>query len=176
MNPADEFSAALAFTLKWEGGFVDSPSDAGGPTNFGITQKIYDGYRHRNQLPLQSVRQISMNEVDDIYMNDYWLTGDCDEMQSPLPIAHFDTCVNFGPFQAARFLQQSLGVQDDGQIGPITLKALANSDPKSVAISICDLRITFRYERVAKDPTQKVFLEGWLNRDNALKNLVTSIK
>ncbi len=168
----DYFSEALAFTLKWEGGFADHPSDSGGPTNFGITQRVYDGYRSRHELPLQSVRQISRDEVIEIYKLDYWLVGNCEKMQSPLSIVHFDTCVNFGPFHAARFLQQSLEVTVDGLIGPSTLNALVSEEPGRIAAAICDLRIHFRHKRVAKDPTQKIFLKGWLNRDNALKNLV----
>lgn len=42
---ADGFEPALAFVLRWEGGFVDNPADPGGRTNKGITQKVYDAWR-----------------------------------------------------------------------------------------------------------------------------------
>ena len=34
---AENFAACLAFTLKYEGGYVDHPSDPGGATNHGVT-------------------------------------------------------------------------------------------------------------------------------------------
>ncbi len=169
----DRFLDTLDFTLKWEGGFSNDPLDPGGATNFGIVQTEYDAFRKRLGLSLQSVELIERKEVLSIYQSNYWLAGDCDKLLQPLDLGHFDTCVNFGPFHAAKFLQQALSVEPDGSIGPQTLAAAASADPKTVASTICDERIAFRYERVKQRPDQKKFLQGWLNRDNALKQFCT---
>ena len=171
----DRFLNALEFTLRWEGGFSTHPDDPGGATNFGVTQRVYDAFRKKNSLRLQSVKQIDRKEVLSIYQSDYWLVVDCEKIAPPMDFVHFDTCVNFGPFQAAKFLQQALSVLPDGYIGQITLLTLSKSDPRLVAGIVCDERIKFRHERVRQNASQEKFLQGWLNRDNALKKLATEL-
>ena len=45
------FDASLPFVLRWEGGFVDHPSDPGGRTNKGVTQAVYDEWRRGTGCP-----------------------------------------------------------------------------------------------------------------------------
>lgn len=170
----DRFIGALSFTVKWEGGYVNNPADPGGATNHGITQRVYDAYRKKNELPLQPVLEIASKEYMDIYHANYWLVGDCDQLPPLVDAAHFDTCVNLGPFHAAKLLQEALSVNIDGVLGPQTLSAANNADAKKTAAKICDERIAFRHERVAENPTQQVFLQGWLNRDYDLKKFCSS--
>ena len=42
-------------------------------------------------------------------------------------------------------------------------------------MNICKLRIAKRYDRIRERPDQKVFLKGWLNRDNDLMRKVKSM-
>lgn len=169
MTDSKEFLDALSFTLHWEGGYVNDPLDPGGATNFGVTQRVYDAFRKKAGLPPRAVKEIERQEVAEIYFNNYWLASPCDKMLNPLTVAHFDTSVNFGVSRAIKFLQQALGVSVDGAIGPETLAAVSQGEPQHIAILICDLRIQFRQQRVKKNPSQNKFLQGWLNRDNALK-------
>ena len=39
------YNDALAFVLRWEGGFVDDPRDRGGRTMKGVTQNVYNAWR-----------------------------------------------------------------------------------------------------------------------------------
>ena len=38
------YNDALAFVLRWEGGFVDDPHDHGGRTMKGVTQNVYNAW------------------------------------------------------------------------------------------------------------------------------------
>jgi lysozyme family protein len=163
-----DFQRALAFVLKAEGGYTNHPADRGGPTNKGILQREYDQYRRAEGLPLADVRDVLNTEVESIYLHDYWLAGRCDRMPWPVSLAHFDACVNTGVTQAARFLQRTVGTRVDGMVVPLTLAALTSvlvrESPGALAGRLAGQRIGFYRELAKRDPEQRVFLQGWLNR------------
>ncbi len=154
MTPIEQ---ALAFTLKWEGGYVNDPDDPGGATNYGVTQNVYNARRKACGLPTQSVRAITMPEVVNIYQNGYWKPAGCQTMPYPLALAIFDTSVNFGVGRADQFRRK------------LSNKAAACMDGgHDAAAEIVAMRKAYRYGRVALKPSQVKFLKGWLNRDNSL--------
>jgi lysozyme family protein len=162
------FEDALALVLKVEGGYVNNPNDHGGATNKGIIQREYDRYRTDKSLPLQSVRYISDDEVREIYHDDYWMAGKCEEMPYGISILHFDSCVNCGVKQSAKFLQRAAGCTADGIVGTQTLAAVhqyvkAYSEPLLINAYL-NQRSEFYYYLIDKDPSQRVFIKGWQNR------------
>ncbi|WP_019500957.1 peptidoglycan-binding protein [Pseudanabaena sp. PCC 6802] len=169
------FSKALEFTLPAEGGFVDNPLDPGGRTNKGIIQSVYDSYRRRKGLPLNDVLNISDAEVSEIYANMYWKPAQCDLMVLPLAVVHFDTAVNFGVAGAVMFLQEALGVAADGIFGPRTMALFQANNNVATANKIITGRIAYRHQRVVDAPSQGIFLNGWLNRDNSLREFIQSL-
>lgn len=168
------FDTALQLVLKYEGGYSNNPNDPGGPTNKGIIQKEYDKYRTEKSLPLRSVKEIEDTEVRDIYENKYWKIGHCDVMSSKLAIVHFDTVVNTGITQGAKFLQRCLKVKDDGVVGAGTLKALADSNQDSLIPGYLSQRRAFYQKIVQVNPKLQVFLKGWLRRVDDLEKVVAA--
>ncbi len=166
------FLKALQFTLPAEGGRVDNPVDPGGRTNKGIIQSVYNAYRRSKNLPQADVFNISDQEVSDIYFNNYWKPAQCNAMVLPLAVVQFDTAVNFGVGGAVQFLQEALGLPADGVFGPQTQAAFQTNNTKALANKVVDGRIAYRRQRVAERPSQGIFLQGWLNRDNALKRFI----
>lgn len=161
--------AALAFVLRWEGGFVDHPADPGGRTNKGVTQKVYDAWRRRQGLAPQDVRRITNEEVHAIYQADYWIPPRCDLLDEPLDVVQFDTAVNMGVGRAVRLLQSSAGCGVDGDFGPGTKRAVEGCDRGELLVRYCNAREAFYRRLAAKKPELGVFLKGWLNRLNALR-------
>jgi len=157
-DAGDRLSAALKFTMPWEGGLADHPSDLGGRTNKGVTQATYDAWRSGRSLPKQAVDKIQTEEVKEIYEQNYWKAGGCDEYKPPLDVACFDSVVNFGVGGGKSFFQ---GLP---------------SDPTEAAKQVVKERQQYRHQRVGENPTQKVFLQGWLNRDRSLEELVDESK
>lgn len=170
------YTKALPFVLAREGGKVDDPADRGGRTNQGITQKVYDAYRHDAGLAPRDVWTIEPEEVEAIYKVRYWDKVQGDTLCGFHPgigIATFDCAVNSGPSRAIKHLQTALGVAPDGGLGPKTLAALAAAgDYERVLTVMLATRDTFFRSIVAHDPTQARFLKGWLNRVNALRRTV----
>jgi len=168
-----KFETALRFTLKWEGGYVNHPADPGGATNRGITQSVYDAWRRQGGMTPRSVWFITESEVMDIYRLKYWSPSKAAIMVLPLAVVQFDTAVNFGVAGAIMFLQEVINAPPiDGIWGPITEGQFQKNNNKSTALKICDARISYRYQRVLHNSSQRVFLQGWLNRDNDLKAFV----
>jgi lysozyme family protein len=154
------FPTALGWVLIHEGGFVDHPRDPGGPTNQGVTQRVYDGWRRKSGLDTRSVRLIETREVEAIYERDYWDAARCDDLPPGLDYAVFDFAVNSGVSRAVRTLQRLVGVDDDGVIGSITLGAVARQDARRLIEALCADRMVF-LRRLAGWPT---FGRGWTKR------------
>lgn len=170
------FSDCLKFVLKWEGGYVNDDADSGGATNKGVTQGVYDEYRVSKGLNRMLVVSISDTEVEDIYRRKYWARIRGDSLPKRMDMVVFDAAVNMGVVQASKFLQRALGVPDDGMIGPHTTDAAIHDEmcglTSKVVEDMLEQRRDFYQNLVAKKPTQRKFLNGWLNRVNALEGEV----
>lgn len=169
----ENFEYAFHRVLIAEGGLSNDKDDHGFITNKGITQIAYDHYRFRHGLSQQSVTAITNDEIRSIYYDDYWLAGRCDALPKYIDIFHFDTCVNNGDFQAAKLLQRALGVQEDGNIGPLTLRWVNDMPPRTLLYNYARARMSFDIKLAEKDPTQIKFVAGWILRIFDLYNDVS---
>ena len=163
------FNDCLTFTLQQEGGYTDNPADHGGATDYGITQGTYDNYRRTAGMPLQPVNSITFSEVQTIYQSNFWNPAECSILEQPVDLCVFDTAVNCGPSRAIKMLQQAVGVTQDGLIGPATVSATNGMAGVAVATQFCDEREQYYRQLVAQQPSQGIFLNGWINRVNALR-------
>lgn len=165
------FNKCLAFTLNWEGGFVNNPADLGGATNHGITQATYNMFRSYHKLLYQSVELISMVEVQEIYQQMYWAPSYGYLFTTGLSLALFDTYVQFSPSSFQKFVIRAMG----SPTGSVYWN-LKTCNQEQTALNLCDIRLAYRDQRVKQDPTQAQFLEGWKRRDNSLKQTITNWK
>lgn len=165
------FDKALKFALRWEGGYSNHPADKGGETNRGITWRTYNTYRHSKGLSKRSVRLLEQHELEEIYRRHYWVAARCDLLPEKLAIAHFDWAVNAGVNRAIKTLQQTVGADVDGFFGTKTQNAifvaLKKHSEATLVNAYCDNRDSF-YRYLGKG-SQAAFLQGWLNRLNALR-------
>jgi uncharacterized protein (TIGR02594 family) len=160
------FDRALAHVLEMEGGATDDPYDPGGPTNFGITLATYAedkgvAITAANLAALKAeLNAIAPSTVRRIYERRYWRPARCPDMAAPLAFFHFDAAVNQGVTGAARMLQEAVGTRVDGEIGPITLAAVAARPLVQLLPDYAEVRR--RHYRAL--PHFWRFGRGWLNR------------
>lgn len=146
------FEDAVALVLRHEGGYANDPSDPGGETNFGISKRAY---------PNLDIRTLTVADATAIYRRDYWDAIQGDSLPYPLAVVTFDAAVNSGVGQAAKWLQEALGVVDDGVVGPKTVAAAQRrTDPVDRALACCQSRLLM----LTKLPTWPVFGGNWTHR------------
>ena len=165
--------------IEREGGYVNHPSDRGGPTCFGITEAVARAHGYRGAM-----RELPRNEAAAIYRRLYWSRPRFDEVakRSPRVAAElFDTGANMGPSVAATFLQRALTALNrngkdypdlvpDGRIGERTLAALdaffasrGKAGAETVLLRALEALQGERYLRLAeRRPANEAFLYGWL--------------
>lgn len=147
MEFSSRFNKLIKEILKREGGYCDNPSDRGGPTNHGITQKVYNTFRLRNSLKMQTVKKIVLEEVLQIYYKEYYSPLDLDVLQQEASAdILFDLAVNSGLSRAKSF-EREYGY-----------------DPQV----LLNRRCSFYLNLCARKPTQEKFLNGWLDRLNII--------
>lgn len=158
--------------LRREGGFVHHPADRGGPTNHGITQRTLSAYLGR-AATVEEVRSLSAELAAEIYRRDYFLAPRLDGLPEPIQPFVFDSAVNHGPRRAVRLVQE---VCDAAGFGPIALDGVCGPQTRRVVAeaerimgdwllaALVEERRNLYRQIVAHDPSQRVFLDGWMNR------------
>lgn len=156
--PSVNFPASLTFTLSEEGGFADNAADPGGATMKGITLATY-----REFVPnatVDDLKAIPDFAVSFIYWSDYWREMKCDALPGGIDLTVFDFGVNVGPSESVRMLQRAVGVDDDGDLGPISMSAIGAASPSSVIASLAGAQKAY-YQAL---PDFAMFGDGWVAR------------
>jgi lysozyme family protein len=175
-----DFDRIIQFTIWWEtggdknGGYTNDPRDPGGETRWGISKLGH---------PEEDIKNLTQARAAQIYLETYWAsTGNqesgCDQLPWPLNAAHFDCVVNVGNRKIAKdgtvvmhrranqILQRALMVDDDGYLGPMTIKAAQEMQPELAAKRALAERDLY-YD--SRGPWADIYRNGWKNRTAALK-------
>lgn len=145
--------------LEFEGGYVDHPRDPGGATNRGITHKTLADWRGR-PVSKAEVAALSVKEAGQIYKALYWDKVRGDELPSGVDLVAFDAAVNSGPSRSIKWLQSAVKVRQDGRLGPQTMAAIAEKDPRAIIDAALNARRVF----LRSLSTWDAFGRGWARR------------
>lgn len=131
------FDTAFDRLMGAEGGLVDDPSDPGGLTNWGISQRSY---------PNEDIRAMTKERAKMIFKRDFWdkINGDkfcATGAEDGVAWQASDFAYNSGPDTAIRYLQRAIGAADDGHWGPA-------SQAKADAMSESDIILRLNAERL----------------------------
>lgn len=154
--------AAIKRAEGWPA-FTDKPHDLGGPTKGGITLDTLRVWRNYRYVSVDDLKALKEDEADAIYqflyVQPFYVITD-------QALRHYliDLGVLRGPRRAAQMLQEIVGVEADGRIGPVTLKAM-KPFAKHLLVMLIGSRFTHIEGRVREDPTQRTFRNGWRKRN-----------
>lgn len=155
------FREALRLILEWEGGFSNHPNDPGGATNLGVTQQTLSEW-HGRPVSVSELRALTVCEAEPLYRKRYWDECRCRDLPNGVDLLVFDCAVNQGPGRAKRFLQQALGVSEDGVLGQISVRAALNHD----RLALIDELVARRAAHYAS--LNREFHLGWFRRLTAI--------
>jgi len=161
--------------LVAEGGYVNDKNDAGGATNYGITEVVAraNGY-------FGAIKDMPKSFAVQVYKNRYWLEPKFDRvamLSEKVAAELVDMGVNMGTKAAAVALQECLNllnrqgkdyvdIKEDGALGPGTLSVLATLLAKrgeDLLLKALIINRGARYLSIAKNnPVQEDFLVGWI--------------
>ncbi len=169
----DKISEMIARVLVREGRdqYTNDPSDAGGPTKWGITQGALAKGRGR-PVSAADVQALGRDEAVAIYRRDYMAAFETIEDPSLLELM-FDFGVNHGVGTAAKALQTVLtrigyyAGEIDGGFGRLSREALAkvqNDAALFYAVKCERLEAYMRY--AGRAPANVIYLGGWANRND----------
>lgn len=164
---------ALSELIENEGGYVNDSDDKGGPTKYGITERVARAHGYTGDM-----KDLPVDTAAAIYKADYWTAPHFDqvnELHPDLGFRLFDFGVNCGQTTSAETLQTALNALSgtvqavDGQIGPRTIEALKSvlkhTNGAVVLLGVVRALMLLHYLKIVeKDEKQSKFLFGWLDR------------
>lgn len=193
----NNFSIAHKFTAKWEGGLTDHPADRGQITNYGVSLEFLkgvaaDSQSNRDVLERMGIRlpitrdvivNLTKEQAGGLFRWQFW-----DKLKLGLiplrpAVIIYDAAVNSGPAQSVKLAQRGYNhcvtygqpLVVDGIMGPATRAAMQRADTDKALTAMLDAREAFFQTIVANNPSQQVFLRGWINRVDDLRRYVRGL-
>lgn len=177
-----ELKLALPTIFLHEGRYVDSKSDPGGATNFGISLRFLmttgdldlDGWRDGDinkdgKINAEDIRLLTKEKAVEIYDLYFWRPNHYDQIEDQkIATKIFDFAINMGSFAANKIAQRAVraavGVKliEDGEIGLKTLSAFNMCKPELLMVALKSEGAG--YYRNIRYNGSKDFVTGWLNR------------
>ena len=179
--------------LNYEGGYVNHPNDKGGETNMGITIGTLNKAKKRGLIPQDiKIKDLSKHPeyVYAIYNVMYYKDCLCDKIPAMLSFAFHDACVNHGrggrtkkgtPIGAGMMLQDILvnkykkNIVFDGVVGKQSIAALndvlSTVSVDTITKNFNDRRELYFKRIVENNPSQEVFIKGWLSRLSKVRKM-----
>lgn len=164
--------------ISHEGGFSDDPRDKGnklkdgrpGSTMLGCTQQNWENFIGK-KVTHDEMRRLTKEDVKPLYKKNYWDAVMGDVLCAGLDYAAFDFAINAGPTASRKLIQKSLSINSDGVFGPMTLKAIKDSNG-------ADLIEKFSKEKESHYRSLSdfnIYGKGWLKRVADVKTTATQL-
>lgn len=160
-----DFKLYAPTLARWEGGWVDNKKDLGGATCKGVTLATFRQF-YGSQRTKEDLRNITDGQWEFI-MKTYWDRCKADQIRNQ-SIAEIlvDWHINAG-LNAIKNFQKACMLDADGIIGAKSLAVLNSPNAEVIFNRIKEAREDY-YRRIALgNPSQNIFLAGWLNRTNS---------
>ncbi|OJV38374.1 MAG: hypothetical protein BGO29_15535 [Bacteroidales bacterium 36-12] len=170
-----KIKSLVSFITDWEGGFVDDPDDSGGPTNRGVTLKIWKqvGYDKNNDglIDENDVFLITHEEMIEVVLKpNYWDCWKADQIKNQSIANLVVDWMWLSGGRTINIVQEILGIKQDGIVGKETLNALNNYPDQQLLFNLIKMkRINDIHDICSRNSQNNKFRNGWINRTAAHK-------
>lgn len=160
-----------AYTRATKKGFVDDPNDNGGATMIGVTigtYRTYCRFKGWKTPSTNDLKNMPYKVWRDIVYTMYWNKWKADTIQDQSVANMVVDWVWHSGASTIKKVQAILNVTADGIVGPKTIMALNND--KDIKNKVYEARKNYFEDIVRRNPSQKKWLKGWMNRLNSVYN------
>lgn len=159
---SDRFLKFFGHLVPDEGTYSDDPDDSGGRTIFGISEASFP-----NQfLVCYNLYQTQGKEKSLAYAQQFYAANFYKPIYDQIhdervAFKVYDLGINEGCVTAIKLLQEAIGCDSDGIFGQNTLSMVNSKDCYQDYLNEAEKHYR---DIVGKNPKDKKFLNGWLNR------------
>ena len=144
--------------------YSNRANDAGGPTKGGITLRTLAAWRGRS-VTVAELQSLETSEARRIYEQEFIKKPGFDAIEDvKLRAIVVDAAVMSGAALPIKWLQEELGLKQDGILGPVTRLAIASVSPRALGLLFSARRAIFYSWLVQERPTDIANIEGWERR------------
>jgi len=144
----DKFHKLIPFIFQHEGYKSNDAADIGGLTIWGIARRFYPAEVDKmNLMDADQAKEVAAG----IYYRNYWLPLVCDNYYDKVALALFDSAVNCGTPTVQGWINE-------------LVKSFGTNPPVITAHDILFKRQQAYINICARNPSQMVFLRGWMQR------------
>lgn len=120
-------------------------------------------------IDADDLRLITKEDVVNLLKTHYWDRWQADRIRSQGLANILVDWVWASGANGIKIPQRLLGLKPDGIVGPVTLDTLNSVNPVNFFQVVKEERIRFCRQICERDPSQRVFLQGWINRIDDIK-------
>ncbi len=166
-----EIKQYLPKLLKWEGGFVDDPADPGGATNMGVTLATWRrvGYDKTGDglITAADIKLLSPEDVGMVLQFFYWNRWKAGQILNQ-SVAEILVEWVWGSGRWGIIIpQQILGITPVGNVGPLTIATLNQTDQAKFHATVYQSRVDFIDTIIKNNPNLLRVKQDRLNRLSA---------
>ena len=173
----DVFNKIFEYILSVEGGYSNDKADKGGKTKYGIIEVEARKYGYKGDM-----KDLSKEIAEDIYKNKYYLSNNLDKIKDKrVALSIADWTINSGNWGTKK-AQQTVNILKgdvlvvDGVLGEKSIQAINSINPEMFLTQYHELQRKFYKAIVDNNPSQSVFLKGWLNRVIKKENYIKKME
>lgn len=172
INVKPNESLENAFLRAKKVGYANDPLDNGGATMVGVTigtYRSYCRYKGKKSPSVADLKAMPYKEWRDILHTMFWSKWKADLIEDQKVANMVVDWVWASGAGTIKRVQALLNVTQDGIVGPKTIAAL--NAAKDISVKVYQARKSFFEAIVKRNPSQKKWLKGWMNRLNYIYNL-----